>query len=193
MDDKYWTWCQSPKSLNVYSCYFMVSVDDYVTEAYQGCSLFPPGDPRWCPKTFVLAQRGWVTLPWEAQSSCPAVISFLVLFQALLKSRVASLVVAGTCLCQAWQVGWCHCSSISKGQLWKRPRGITIRFLPSCLTWQIQREQGARGSLQSWQLQVWVYKWFEVLDTNRLYPVCCLFLLWPLILVSCRGDRFQRH
>lgn len=161
----------------------------------QGCSLFPSVDPRWCPKTFVLAQGDWFTLPWEVQSSCPAVqqvISFLVLFQALLKSRVASLVLAEISLCQAWQVGWCRCSSISKRQLWESPREIMIRFLPSCLNCQIQREQGAHGSLQSWQLQVWVYKWFEVLDTNRLFPVC-LFLLWPLISVSCREDGFQRH
>lgn len=165
-------------------------------EPCQGCSLFPPGDPRWRPKTFVLAQGTWVMLPWEVQSSSlssAAVISFLVLLQALLKSKVASLVLAGICLCQAWRVGWCHCSSMSKRQLWKRPRGIMIRLPPSCLNWQTQREQGARGSLQSWQLQVWVYKWFEVLDTNRLYPVCCLFLLWPLISVPCRGDGFQRH
>lgn len=73
--------------------------------------------------------------------SSVAVMSFLVLFQALLKSIVASLVLAEICLCQAWQVGWCRCSSISKRQLWKRPRGIMICFLLSCLNWQIQRSR----------------------------------------------------
>lgn len=125
--------------------------------------------------------------------SSVAVISFLVLFQALLKSIEASLVLAEICLCQAWQVGWCHCSSISKRQLWRRPRGMMISFLPSCLNWQIRRSREHVAASRAGSSKFWVYKRFEVLDTNRLYPVCCLFLLWPLMSVLCRADGFQRH
>lgn len=91
--------------------------------------------------------------------------TFWCLSKLVLKSTAALWVLTESCLCQSWPVICCHCSRISKRQLSERGQeGLWFFFFPSCLNWQIQREKGACGQLQSWQLQVWERKWLEASD-----------------------------
>lgn len=116
--------------------------------------------------------------------SCAVMVDFWVLFQTRIKKHW-SLLGASWDLpmpnLARWPVLSCHYREISKRQPSERGReGLWFFFFLHVWIGKYKGRREHVGRFQSWQLEAWVYKWFEASDVNKLYPGWLVFL-WCLV------------